>query len=129
TDAYSWQWLFLVNIVPGVFVAVTVWCLIDIDKPNPSLLRGFDFPGLVLMALFLGCLEYTLEEGPRWDWFADGSICAAAIVSGIASVLFLWRVCPIASRSSTCGPTASAILRLGLSTPLSSASDFTAEPT
>ena len=23
------------------------------------------------MALFLGCLEYTLEEGPRWDWFGD----------------------------------------------------------
>ena len=33
--------------------------------------------GLVLMAVFLGCLEYALEEGPRWDWFADNTILAA----------------------------------------------------
>ena len=68
TDTFSWHWLFLVNIVPGIAVAVTVWLLIDIDKPELSLLRHFDVIGLVLMALFLGCLEYALEEGPRWDW-------------------------------------------------------------
>jgi DHA2 family multidrug resistance protein len=92
TDTYSWHWLFLVNIVPGVLVATTVWWLIDIDKPNWSLLRGFDLPGLVLMALFLGCLEYALEEGERWDWFADATIRGAAIVSAISACLFFWRV-------------------------------------
>jgi DHA2 family multidrug resistance protein len=91
TDTYSWHWLFLINIVPGVFVAIAVWCLIDIDKPDLSLLRGFDLPGLVLMALFLGCLEYALEEGPRWDWFADDTILGAAIVSAISAGLFFWR--------------------------------------
>ena len=92
TDALSWHWLFLVNIVPGTGVAVTVWFLIDIDKPNRSLLRYFDIYGLVLMALFLGCLQYSLEEGPRWDWFADDTILAAVVVSSVASVLFFWRV-------------------------------------
>ncbi|MBV8779413.1 MAG: DHA2 family efflux MFS transporter permease subunit [Alphaproteobacteria bacterium] len=92
TDTYSWHWLFLVNIVPGVFVAGAVWTLIDVDKPNWSLLRGFDLPGLVLMALFLGCFEYALEEGPRWDWFADDTILGAAAISAVAGVLFLWRV-------------------------------------
>jgi DHA2 family multidrug resistance protein len=92
TDTYSWHWLFLVNIVPGIFVAGTVWTLIDVDKPNHSLLRAFDFTGLVLMALFLGCLEYVLEEGERWDWFSDNTICATAIVSAISGVFFFWRV-------------------------------------
>jgi DHA2 family multidrug resistance protein len=92
TDALSWHWLFLVNIVPGIAVAVTVWFLIDIDRPNRSLLRYFDVYGLVLMALFLGCLQYSLEEGPRWDWFADETILLAVVVSSVASVLFLWRV-------------------------------------
>jgi MFS transporter, DHA2 family, multidrug resistance protein len=92
TDALSWHWLFLVNIVPGIAVAVTVWCLIDIDRPNRSLLRYFDVYGLVLMALFLGCLQYSLEEGPRWDWFADDTILIAVVVSSVASVLFFWRV-------------------------------------
>lgn len=92
TDTLSWHWLFLVNIVPGVAVAIIVWCLIDVDKPDYSLLRSFDTTGLVLMAIFLGCLEYALEEGPRWDWLDDETIRACVIVSSIASVLFFWRV-------------------------------------
>jgi MFS transporter, DHA2 family, multidrug resistance protein len=92
TDTLSWHWLFLVNIVPGIAVATTVWLTIDIDRPDWSLLRYFDLCGLVLMALFLGCLEYALEEGPRWDWLSDDTIFAAVVVSGIASILFFWRV-------------------------------------
>jgi DHA2 family multidrug resistance protein len=92
TDTFSWHWLFLVNIVPGVAVAVTVWFLVDIDKPELSLLRHFDLCGLILMALFLGCLEYALQEGPRWDWLSDSTILAAVVVSSIASVFFFWRV-------------------------------------
>jgi len=92
TDTFSWHWLFLVNIVPGIAVAVAVWLLIDIDKPELSLLRHFDLTGLVLMALFLGCLQYALEEGPRWDWFSDNTILMAVVVSGIASAFFFWRV-------------------------------------
>ena len=92
TDTWSWHWLFLVNLAPGIAVAVTVWLLIDIDKPELSLLRHFDPTGLALMALFLGCLQYALQEGPRCDWFSDDSILAAVVVSSIASVFFFWRV-------------------------------------
>jgi len=92
TDTLSWHWLFLVNIMPGIAVAVAVWCLIDIDKPDPSMLRHFDLTGMVLMAVFLGSLEYTLEEGPRWDWLDDDTIRLAVIVSSVTSVLFFWRV-------------------------------------
>jgi DHA2 family multidrug resistance protein len=92
TDTYSWHWLFLVNIAPGIAVAATVWLLIDVDKPDLTLMRYFDLTGLVLMALFLGSLEYALEEGPRWDWLDDETIRAAVILSSVASVLFFWRV-------------------------------------
>ena len=39
---------------------------------------------MVLMALFLGCLEYTLEEGPRWDWFGDETIRTTAWIAALA---------------------------------------------
>ena len=84
TDTFSWHWLFLVNIVPGLLVAAVVWATIDIDKPDCSLLRDFDVIGLVLMAAFLGCLQYALEEGPRWDWLDDGTIRNAIVVSAVA---------------------------------------------
>jgi DHA2 family multidrug resistance protein len=91
TDNYSWHWLFFVNLVPGVFVAVVVPMLVRIDKPNLALLRGADYPGMILMALFLGCLEYTLEEGPRWGWFGDDTIRTTAWIAGISGIAFIWR--------------------------------------
>src|SRR5215469_1202373 len=91
TDNWSWHWLFFINLVPGIFVAVVVPVLVRVDKPDLSLLRGADYPGMVLMALFLGCLEYTLEEGPRWDWFGDDTIRTTAWIAGISGIAFIWR--------------------------------------
>lgn len=91
TDNYSWHWLFFINLVPGIFIAVAVPLLVRVDQPNWSLVRGADYLGMTLMALFLGCLQYTLEEGPRWDWFGDDVILTSAWISGIAGVGFVWR--------------------------------------
>jgi DHA2 family multidrug resistance protein len=91
TDSYSWHWLFFVNLVPGAFVAVVVPLLVRIDRPNLALLRGADYLGMALMALFLGCLEYTLEEGPRWDWFGDETIRTTAVIAAIAGLAFIAR--------------------------------------
>ena len=92
TETYSWHWLFLINIIPGVGVAAVVWVTIDLDKPDLSLLRQFDLIGMLLMAVFLGCLEYSLHEGPRWDWLDDGTIRIAVCASAVGGALFFWRV-------------------------------------
>jgi MFS transporter, DHA2 family, multidrug resistance protein len=91
TDNYSWHWLFFINLVPGIFVAVVVPLLVRIDKPNRALLRDADYLGMILMALCLGCLEYTLEEGERWDWFSDDLIRSTAWIAGLTGVAFVWR--------------------------------------
>ncbi|ODP32449.1 DHA2 family efflux MFS transporter permease subunit [Pandoraea sp. ISTKB] len=91
TDNYSWHWLFFINIVPGIFVTVTVPLMVRIDRPDFSLLRGADYLGMALMAVSLGCLEYTLEEGPRWDWFGDDTIRTTAWLAGLCGVAFIWR--------------------------------------
>lgn len=77
TEQSSWHWLFLINLLPGLIVSVLVWTCIDIDKPNRSLLKGIDILGFVLMAVFLGSVEYVMEEGPRWDWLATAAGSAA----------------------------------------------------
>jgi DHA2 family multidrug resistance protein len=91
TDLFSWHWLFLVNIVPGIFVTVSTYFLVDFDEPHFSLFKDFDWAGLAFMAGFLGCLEYVLEEGPTWDWFQDRSILIAAIICAASTVAFFWR--------------------------------------
>ena len=92
TDAMSWHWLFFINIVPGVLVTVAALTLIDFDKPNYGLLDHFDWWGLILMAGFLGPLEYVLEEGPRYYWLEDETIRALAIISGVSAAAFFYRV-------------------------------------
>ncbi|MHB2209940.1 DHA2 family efflux MFS transporter permease subunit [Methylobacterium sp. CM6257] len=92
TDLMSWHWLFLINVVPGIFVTVSTWMLVDFDKPNYGLLQSFDWAGLVFMAGFLGCLEYVLEEGPNHDWLQDEAVFACAMICGISALLFFWRV-------------------------------------
>jgi DHA2 family multidrug resistance protein len=92
TDLMSWHWLFFINIVPGIMVTVAALALIDFDRPNYSLFEKFDWSGLIFMALFLGALEYVLEDGPRYDWFEDPTIALAAAVSATSAVIFFARV-------------------------------------
>ncbi len=91
TDHYSWHWLFFVNLVPGAIVTVVVPMLVRIDAPDLKVLRGADYLGMALMALSLGCLEYTLEEGSRWGWLDDATICATAWIAALAGVAFIIR--------------------------------------
>src|SRR4249920_2187519 len=52
TDAFSWHWLFFINVIPGIAVTVATLALVDFDKPNLKLLERFDWWGLVSMAGF-----------------------------------------------------------------------------
>ena len=92
TETLNWHWLFLVNLLPGIVTAGAGWALIRIDRPNLSLLRGFDVPGLVFMAFFLGSLQYVIEEGARNNWFEDGSIRLFSLISALGAAAFFWRV-------------------------------------
>jgi DHA2 family multidrug resistance protein len=91
TDMFSWHWLFLVNIVPGVFVTVSTYLLVDFDKPQFSLFKTFDWWGLAFMGTFLGSLEYVLEEGPANDWFQDHLVLALTAICVAAAAMFLRR--------------------------------------
>ncbi len=91
TELFSWHWLFLVNIVPGILVTAATALLVDFDEPELSLLERFDWLGLVSMAGFLGSLEFVLEEGPTNDWFDDHWIALFTAVSAVSAIVFFWR--------------------------------------
>src|SRR5579872_266241 len=91
TDWFSWHWLFLINIAPGIIVSTASWFLIDFDEPDYSLLKNFDWTGLIAMAAFLGAMEYALEEGPPKDWLSYPPVARAVVISAIGGVVFFWR--------------------------------------
>jgi DHA2 family multidrug resistance protein len=91
TDTLNWRWLFYINLVPGLAITLLASILVRIDEPDLSLLRQADYPGIVLMAIGLGALEYTLEEGARWNWFSDATITTTAWIAGGSLLLFCAR--------------------------------------
>ena len=92
TNAASWHWLFLINLVPGLIIPGIVWAYVRLDKPDWSLLRTIDFQGLIFMAMFLGGLEYVLDEGPRHDWLADEAVRNMALVTITGCAAFFYRM-------------------------------------
>src|SRR6266568_9177356 len=74
TDLMSWNWLFFINVVPGIGITIGVLALVDFDEPHFELLDRFDWWGLIFMAGFLGTLEYVLEEGPQYEWLQDTTV-------------------------------------------------------
>lgn len=91
TDTLNWRWLFYINLFPGVLVAALTPLLVKIDKPDFSLLKQADYPGIALMALGLGSLQYVLEEGARWNWMDDATIRTFTIVAIVSGILFVIR--------------------------------------
>ena len=91
TDTLNWRWLFYINLVPGIIITLLVPFLVKIDEPDLSLIKEADYPGIVLMAASLGCLEYVLEEGARWNWFDDATIRTCALIALVAGILFIIR--------------------------------------
>lgn len=91
TEAFSWHWLFLINVVPGLIVAGLVFLFVHVDHPRLDMLKGFDLAGIVLVAAFLGSLQYILEEGPGDDWFDEPKIVVMTLLCAIAGMAFLWR--------------------------------------
>ena len=92
TELFSWHWLFLINIVPGIAVTIGAYFLIDFDKPDFSLAKTFDWTGLFLLAIFLGTLEYILEEGAADDWLQSTVISQLILICVTAGSLFFWRM-------------------------------------
>lgn len=91
TELLSWHWLFLINVVPGAAATLIAWTLVDFDEPDHSLLKRLDLLALLGLAMFLGSLEYVLEEGSRDDWFQDATIRTLSVVTVVGAVLFFWR--------------------------------------
>jgi DHA2 family multidrug resistance protein len=91
TDVADWRWLFFMNIVPGLAVTTLLPFLGKVDEANPSMLRKIDWLHVASLAVFLGGLQYMLEEGPRHEWFNDPAVAGAAWISFVGAVVFFER--------------------------------------
>ncbi len=91
TEFASWRMMFLINLLPGILASSAVWLYGDFDKKDLTLLNNFDYLGVIMMAVGLGCLEYLLEEGTSHAWFESGLILSLSFIVAISLTLFIIR--------------------------------------
>ena len=68
TATYSWHWLFLINIIPGIVAAIIAGLLLPKAPMRLRAARTIDLPALGLMAIALAALELALKEAPQRGW-------------------------------------------------------------
>jgi MFS transporter, DHA2 family, multidrug resistance protein len=88
TDQLSWNWIFYINLLPGIGAAIL--CAMLLKDPERQGRPSVDGVGLAFMAIGLGCLQYVLDEGERYDWFGDSNITLTAVVAVLSLAAFAY---------------------------------------
>jgi MFS transporter, DHA2 family, multidrug resistance protein len=79
TDRFSWHWLFLINVPPGIAVALLVAWAVDVDRPDWRHFGRVDLWALPLLAVFLAGLQLLLKEAPTRGWGSPQMMLLAGI--------------------------------------------------
>jgi len=90
TDNFGWQYIFYLNVIPGIILLALLSYSIEPSPMQLDLLKGGDWFGIVFMAIGLGNLEYVLEEGQRKDWFGSDLIRNSAVIAAIFLTIFFF---------------------------------------
>jgi len=89
TENWGWQYIFYVNLVPGVLMLGMLWVSLGRTPLQLGLLRQGDWPGIATMAIGLAALQTVLEEGNKDDWFGSPFILRLSLISAVALGLFV----------------------------------------
>ncbi len=90
TETFSWHWLFLINVAPGVLAAFLVFIALPRERPDYGHGAGIDWLSLLLMAVALAALEIGLKEAPHRGWIS-AVVAGLLVVSVAAAIAFVRR--------------------------------------
>jgi EmrB/QacA subfamily drug resistance transporter len=88
-EHFSWGSIFLVNI-PVAVLAIVGGILFVPTSRDPAAPR-VDVPGLVLSAVGITALVYTVIEAPAWGWTSTRAISGFAFAASVLVVFALWE--------------------------------------
>jgi MFS transporter, DHA2 family, multidrug resistance protein len=88
TENYGWEYIFYLNVIPGLLLISGVWYAVALQPMQLNLLRQGDWFGIGAMAIGLGSLQVVLEEGSRKDWFGSPLIVRLSLIAAVFLTLF-----------------------------------------
>ena len=90
TETWSWPWLFLINVIPGLIVTSVTPFLLPRQNTDFVELAKLDFGSLVLLAAGLATLEIGLKQAPHHGWLSPTCMVLLA-GSAVGLGLFVHR--------------------------------------
>jgi DHA2 family multidrug resistance protein len=87
TDAYSWRWVFYINLPIGILAIAGLTLFMPSVPARPEL--RFSWYGFGMLALGAGALQMMLDRGQELDWFSSQEIWIEATLAGLGFYLFI----------------------------------------
>jgi MFS transporter, DHA2 family, multidrug resistance protein len=87
TEAYSWRYVFYINLPIGVlaFAGMSIFLSETVRNATAKL----DWFGFGTLSIVIGALQVLLDRGEELDWFGSNEIVTEAIIAASALYLFL----------------------------------------
>ena len=87
TDAFSWRWVFYVNLPFGIAAVTGIWLYYKDTVRNTAL--RFDWFGFGALAVGMGALQLMLDRGNGLGWFDSPEIVIEALAATVGLYLFV----------------------------------------
>jgi MFS transporter, DHA2 family, multidrug resistance protein len=87
TEAYSWRWVFYVNLPVGVLSMIGIAMFLPESRRDRSI--RFDLFGFGMMGTAIGALQLMLDRGTTLDWFSSTEILIEAVLAALCGYFFL----------------------------------------
>jgi DHA2 family multidrug resistance protein len=123
TETYTWHWLFLINVAPGVLASIGAVVLLPVEPTDFRQASRLDVISLALMAIALAALEIALKEAPEHGW-RSALVVGLLALCLVCGALFVRRTAraanpvvelrTLASRNFAIGCFLSFVLGIGL---------------
>ena len=85
---YKWPWIFYINLPVGIVSAIVIWTILK-KYQEPTTREPLDWVSLVLLTIFVACLQVFLDNGEQYDWFRSIGMRTFFISSCISFVLLI----------------------------------------
>ena len=89
TYHYSWQWLFLINVIPGIVIVAGTALLLPRGRARLRSFARLDALSLFMMALSLAALEIGLKQAPVSGWFSAACLGLFGVMVAAAAVFIV----------------------------------------
>ena len=86
TDAFSWRWIFFLNVPISAFAVLVTYRLVKVAEPDPGE-RRIDYAGIAALSVGLVSLLVALDQIDDWG-FGDPRVVGLLALSAILLVAF-----------------------------------------